>query len=251
GGAVVVNRATVYFPSVPEATPTNAVVNMVQPAVATPQNLTTAYKTPLAITLSGREVSGLPLTYALVDPPRSGALTGAPPNLTYTPAENFTGPDAFTFQVSNGASTSRPAQVTIEVTPQGDTTPPQVLWTNPADGAGGMAVSAAPVFTDTQGPVYAPVILIGVSEPLDTATVHAGTVTLTRGGAAVAASVAFDGGVNQIVLYPRTALGAGEYRVTVTTGVKDAAGNALAAAHTATFTIGEAAGEVYLPLITR
>lgn len=251
GGAVVVNRATVYFPSVPEETPTNAVVNMVQPAVATPQNLITAYRTPLAITLSGREVSGLPLTYTLVDPPRGGALTGTPPNLTYTPAENFTGPDAFTFQVSNGASTSRPAQVTIEVTPQGDTTPPQVLWTNPVDGASGMAVSAAPVFTDTQGPVYAPVILIGVSEPLDTATVHAGTVTLTRSGAAVAASVTFDGGVNQIVLYPRAALGAGEYRVTVTTAVKDAAGNALAAAHITTFTIGEAYGAVYLPLVTR
>lgn len=250
-GTVVANQAVVFFPSVPEETPTNTWVNLVTPLVATPQRLTTAYLTPLPITLSGREVSGLPLTYQIVEPPHGGTLTGAAPNLTYTPAANFTGPDAFTFRVSNGASTSRPAQVTIEVTPQGDTTPPQVLWTNPADGTGGIAPSAAPVFTDTLGPVYTPVILIGVSEALDTTTVHSGAVTLTRSGAAVAASVAFDGGVNQIVLHPRAALGAGEYRVTVTTGVKDAAGNALAAAHVTTFTIGEEHGNLYLPLVTR
>ncbi|MCX7670763.1 MAG: Ig-like domain-containing protein, partial [Anaerolineae bacterium] len=252
GGTLVVNRATVYFPSVPEETPTNPVVSMVQPAVAVPQNLTTAYRTPLAITLSGREVSSLPLTYEIVEPPRGGSLTGTPPNLTYTPAENFTGPDAFTFRVSNGTSSSRPAQVYIEVTPQGDTTPPQVLWTNPADGAAGIAASATPVFTDTVGPAYAPVIVVGVSEPLDATTVHSGTVTLARSsGAAVAASAAFNGGANQIVLTPRVALGDGEYRATVTTGIKDVAGNGLAAAYTARFTVGDPTKRIYLPLVLR
>ncbi len=251
-GTVVANQAVVYFPSVPEETPTNTWVNLVAPLVATPQQVTTNYRTPVAITLSRREASGLPLTYEVVDPPHGGALTGTAPNLTYTPAENFTGPDAFNFRVSNGTSTSRPAAVRIEVRPAGDTTPPTVLWTIPAADATGVVAPATPVYTDTVGPAYAPVILIGMSEPLNPATVTAATVTLAReGGATLNASVSFDGGTNQIVLVPRAALSDGRYVVTVTTGVKDLAGNALAAPYTWRFTVGAAERRVYLPLVLR
>ena len=251
-GTVVANQAVVFFPSVPEETPTNTWVNLVTPVVATPQTLSTGYMTPLPIVLAGREVSSLPLTYAIVEPPHGGTLSGTAPNLTYTPGANFTGADSFTFRVNNGASTSRPAQVTINVTPAGDTTPPAVLWSNPADGATGLAASATPVFTDTVGPAYAPVILIGVSEPLSATTVSTATVTLAReGGAAVTASAAFDSGANQVILTPRAALGDGEYRVTVTTSVRDAAGNALAAAHTWRFTVGDPTKRIYLPLVLR
>lgn len=208
--------------------------------------------TPLAITLSGREASGLPLTSEIVEPPHGGTLTGAAPNLTYTPDANFTGADGFTFRVSNGTSASRPAQVSIMVTPQGDTMPPEVLWTSPADGATAVFASATPVYTDTVGPAYAPAILVGMSEPLDATTVTTATVTLAReGSAAVAASVAFDGGTNQIVLVPRTALGDGAYTATVTAGVKDMAGNALAAAHIWRFTVGAPERYIYLPLVLR
>ena len=251
-GTVVANQAVVFFPSVPEETPTNTWVNLVTPLVATPQTLATAYMTPLAIVLSGREASGLPLTHEIVEPPHGGALTGAAPNLTYTPTANFTGADAFTFRVSNGASTSRPAQVRIEVSPAGDTTPPQVLWTSPAANATGVVASATPVFTDTLGPAYAPVMLIGMSEPLDATTVTSATVTLAReGGAAVAASVRFDGKSNQIVLIPRVALSTSRYVATVTTAAKDAAGNPLAAAHTWRFAVGALASEqrIYLPIM--
>jgi|GEM_PF-627768 len=251
-GTVVANQAVVYFPSVPEETPTNTWVNLMAPLVATPQQLATNYMTPLALTLSGREASGLPLTYEVVDPPHGGTLTGAAPNLTYTPGANFTGADAFTFRVSNGTSTSRPAAVQIEVRPAGDTTPPQVLWTEPAADATGIIAPVTPAYTDTIGPAYAPVILIGISEPLDATTVTTATVTLAReGGAAVTASASFDGGTNQIVLVPRAALSDGRYVVTVTTGVKDAAGNALAAAHTWRFTVGAPERHIYLPLMLR
>ncbi len=251
-GTVVANQAVVFFPSVPEETPTNTWVNLVAPLVAVPQQLATNYTTPLAIALSGREVSGLPLTYEIVDPPHGGTLAGAAPNLTYTPGANFTGSDAFTFRVSNGKSASRPAAVRIAVRPAGDTAPPQVLWTSPTADATGVIAPAAPVYTDTVGPAYAPAILVGMSEPLDATTVTSATVTLARAGsAALAASVAFDGGANQIVLVPRVALTAGRYAVTVTTGVKDAAGNALAAAHTWRFTIGPPERRLYLPLVLR
>ena len=119
-GTVVANQAVVYFPSVPEETPTNTWVNLVAPLVATPQTLTTGYMKPLTITLSGRKASGPPLTYAVVEQPHGGTLAGTLPNLTYTPIENFTGADSFTFSVRNGASTSRPAQVYITVTAAGD-----------------------------------------------------------------------------------------------------------------------------------
>lgn len=252
-GTVVANQAVVFFPSVPEETPTNTWVNLVTPLVAIPQSLTTAYMTPLAITLSGREASGLPLTYEIVEPPHGGTLTGVAPNLTYTPGENFTGADGFTFRVSNGASASRPAQVSITVTPQGDTTPPQVLWTTPADGATAIDAPAAPIFTDTVGAAYAPVILIGVNEPLNATSVHSSTVTLVRSSVAVAASARFDGGANQIVLTPRTALTDGKYTVTVTTDIADVAGNSLATSYIFHFTVGAPVeGEhIFLPVVQK
>ena len=252
-GTVVANQAVVYFPSVPEETPTNTWVNLVAPLVAVPQRLTTNYRTPLAVVLKGREVSGLPLTYAIVGQPHAGILAGAPPNLTYTPIENFTGADAFTFQVSNGTTTSRAAQVDIDVTAVGDTTPPQVLWTTPAADAKGIDAPATPVFTDAGGAAYAPVLLAGVSEALAPATVNNSTVTLARGGAAIVASATFDSSANQIVITPRAALTPGEYTATVTTAVTDVAGNGLAASYIWRFTVGTPVSghHIYLPMVQR
>ena len=253
-GTVVSNQATVYFASVPEETPTNTWVNLVTPLVATPQQLATAYMTPLTITLRGRDVSNLPLTYAVVAQPRGGTLTGAPPQLTYTPFADFTGADGLTFQVSNGVTTSRAAQVYIEVTSQGDMTPPRVLWTNPAANATAVPAAPAPVYTETLGPVYPPVILVGVSEALSVTTVTSATVTLAReGGEAVAASVRFDGGLNQIVVTPRVALGMGKYRVRLSAGVTDLAGNPLAEEYVWQFSVSGALPYhyIYLPLVLR
>jgi hypothetical protein len=250
-GTVVDNQATVYFPSVPEETPTNAWVNLVAPLAAIPQDLQTGYMAPLAITLAGREVSGLPLIFTVLDAPRGGALTGAAPSLTYTPFANFTGEESFTFRVSNGTSTSRSAQVRITVTPTGDTTSPQVVWTSPAADATEVIASTTPVFTDITGPVYAPLILIGVSEALSETTVTTATVTLARsGGHPLAVGVRFDGSVNQIIVAPGTPLQASAaYTVTLTTGVTDLAGNPLATAYRWRFDTASTQRWLYLPLI--
>lgn len=253
-GTVVANQATVFFPSVPEETPTNTWVNLVAPLASIPQNLSTPYQAPLPISLSGRAVGGLPLTYAIVAPPINGTLSGSAPNVTYTPGANFTGADGFTFQVSNGTTTSRAAQVLIDVTAAGDTTPPQVIWSNPATGATGVAASTTPVFTDTNGPVYTPVIRIGVSEPLSETTVSGASVTLAHGsGGVVASSAAFDGAFNQILVQPRVVLAAGEYVATVTTAIADRAGNRLAAPQTVRFTVGAPVDgqRVFLPAVQR
>src|SRR5262249_8980789 len=50
---------------------------------------TTYQPTPVAIPLSAVSPNGLPLTYPIVTPPSHGALSGAAPNLTYTPSANY------------------------------------------------------------------------------------------------------------------------------------------------------------------
>jgi len=91
------------------------------PPAATPRQVTTAEDTAVNITLAGSDPDGDPLTFDVVTQPANGELTGTAPNLTYTPAPNYHGPDSFTFTVSDGRLTSAPAAVGITVTPVNDT----------------------------------------------------------------------------------------------------------------------------------
>jgi large repetitive protein len=68
---------------------------------------------PLAITLTGTDPDGDPLTYEIVSPPQHGTLHGQGPNLVYTADPSFSGSDAFTFRVSDGCSVSDLAEFTI------------------------------------------------------------------------------------------------------------------------------------------
>jgi lysophospholipase L1-like esterase len=79
------------------------------------QSLTNNEDQPLAITLTGEDVENSPLTFQIVSPPAHGALTGIPPNLTYTPATNYFGADSFTFVASDGALTSAVATVSLTI----------------------------------------------------------------------------------------------------------------------------------------
>jgi len=85
--------------------------------VATAQSVTVAFNTATAITLSGTDVNGATLTYAVVTTPAHGTLSGTAPNLTYTPSANYFGSDSFTFTVNDGVSTSTAAAVSITVNP--------------------------------------------------------------------------------------------------------------------------------------
>ena len=93
GGTPIINSAEVHFPSAPEVTPTNPVVNIVQPVAATPQQLTTGYMQPVDIVLGGVDPGGVTLTYSIASQPANGVVAGTPPTVTYTPTVNFTGPD--------------------------------------------------------------------------------------------------------------------------------------------------------------
>jgi hypothetical protein len=108
-----------------------------------------------------------------------------------------------------------------------DTTPPTVTTTSPTNGATGVAPNTSVSAT--------------FSEPMTNSTLTTSTVKLaTAGGAAVAGAVNVNG--NTVTFTPLADLtGSTQYTATITTGAKDAAGNALAATRTWSFTTGAVA----------
>jgi len=86
------------------------------PPVAHAQAVTANEDTAKAIVLTGTDPEGTALAFSVVTGPAYGVLSGTAPNLTYTPAANYHGPDAFTFRVFDGGLYSDPATVAITVT---------------------------------------------------------------------------------------------------------------------------------------
>jgi hypothetical protein len=89
------------------------------PPIAADQQVMVSEDNAVAITLMASDPEGDPLTYS-VGTPMHGSLAGTAPNLTYQPAPDYFGPDAFTFQASDGALTSAVATVSITVLPVND-----------------------------------------------------------------------------------------------------------------------------------
>lgn len=87
---------------------------------AAPQVVTTAEETSVNITLSGSDIEGSPLTFAIATPPANGTLSGTAPNITYTPNTNYNGPDSFTFTANDALLSSAPATISINVTGTND-----------------------------------------------------------------------------------------------------------------------------------
>lgn len=70
--------------------------------------------------LAGQDADGDPLSFEIVTPPAHGTLSGAAPDLVYTPTADFAGQDSVSFVVSDGKGRSNPATVTINVTAEND-----------------------------------------------------------------------------------------------------------------------------------
>ncbi len=83
--------------------------------VADSKQVATAPDTPVAITLSGSDTEGEDLTYAVVDAPTNGTLSGTAPDLTYTPTNGTVGTDSFTYTVNDGRDDSTPATISIVI----------------------------------------------------------------------------------------------------------------------------------------
>ncbi len=98
---------------------TAAVETTVSPAnrspLAQPQALTATGGVARAVTLGATDPDGNPLTYAVVDAPAHGSLSGLPPALVYSPAPGYLGADRFTFKANDGRLDSNVAVVRIDV----------------------------------------------------------------------------------------------------------------------------------------
>jgi hypothetical protein len=97
------------------ATVTIAVTPVNDAPSALDQVLSTPRDTPLALTLTGHDVDGDPLDFAILAGPTHGTLTGLGPDKVYTPDPGYTGPDGFTFTASDGLAVSAPATVALTV----------------------------------------------------------------------------------------------------------------------------------------
>lgn len=119
-----------------------------RPSVSQEQQVRTPEDTALPIVLTATDSQNDALTFSVVAQPVHGSLSGTGPNLVYTPAPDYNGPDSFTFISNDGMFDSAPATVSIEVLPVND--PPRFTSTPPTEAADGVvyAYQAAAVDID-------------------------------------------------------------------------------------------------------
>ncbi len=214
--------------------------------VANAQSVTTAEDTAKPIVLTASDPDGDALTYT-VGTPAHGTLAGTAPNLTYTPAANYNGPDSFTFTVSDGTLISATATVSITVTSVDDppvtTASGTLAYTENGPPAG---IAPALTVTDvdstnltgamvqiTAGHVAADDLLALPAQPGITAVFDAPTGTLTLSGTATVA--AYQAAL-RAVTYANSSEDPGSAPRTVTFKARDAGGFGPSAMRTITIT---------------
>jgi hypothetical protein len=92
-----------------------SVLSVPDSPIALAQSVTTAYNTPVTITLSGQDGDGDALTYTVLTTPSGGVLSGTAPNLVFTPDTGWSGNTSFTFRVNDGLNNSPAATVSVTV----------------------------------------------------------------------------------------------------------------------------------------
>ncbi|MDD5435246.1 MAG: Ig-like domain-containing protein, partial [Nitrospira sp.] len=90
------------------------------PPVAQNQNISTDEDDSLSITLSATDANSDDLSYTVLTNPSHGTLSGAAPNLTYSPNANYNGTDSFTFKANDSKADSNTATISITVNPVND-----------------------------------------------------------------------------------------------------------------------------------
>jgi RHS repeat-associated protein len=88
--------------------------------VAVEQHRTVLEDNPLSVILYASDVDRDSLSYMVVTPPAHGSLSGTPPDLTYTPNQDFNGQDSFVFKANDGTVDSSPATVFVAIQPVND-----------------------------------------------------------------------------------------------------------------------------------
>jgi hypothetical protein len=101
----------------PDTTTTSAPTN--HAPLADSIDIATNQNTPVKITLSASDTNNDPLTFDLIQFPSHGTLLTSmdahPPNVEYTPQQNYVGEDSFTFKANDGKADSNIGTVRINV----------------------------------------------------------------------------------------------------------------------------------------
>ncbi len=92
-----------------------------RPPVAHAQNVNLWENTATNFTLGGQDADGDALGFSIATQPLHGLLSGTPPSMTYTPTNNFTGLDAFSFFAYDASSTSAAVIVNLAINPPTNT----------------------------------------------------------------------------------------------------------------------------------
>ena len=86
------------------------------PPVANAASFVVVKDTTRSLQLTGSDVEGSALTFTVATPPTHGSFEATvPPNLRYTPAPGYIGPDSFTFRANDGNSNSPAATVSLNI----------------------------------------------------------------------------------------------------------------------------------------
>lgn len=163
----------------------------------------------------------------------TGTVAYSGTTATFTPAMNLAANTVYTGTITTGAKDAAGNAIASNYTwsfTSGagvvtDVTPPTVLSVLPANSTTSVATSIHPSAT--------------FSEAMNSATINTTNFTLMQGSSVIAGSVAYSG--TTATFTPSSALAANTaYTGTITTGAKDAAGNALASNYTWSFTTAAA-----------
>jgi hypothetical protein len=157
----------------------------------------------------------------------AGTVAYSGTTATFTPSSALAANTVYTGTISTGAKDAAGNAIANAYTwsfttaAAADVTPPTVLSSVPANNATGIATSTKPSVT--------------FSEAMTASTITTTTFTLKQGTTSISGTVALSG--NTATFTPSSALAASTlYTGTITTGAKDAAGNALAGAYNFSFT---------------
>jgi hypothetical protein len=88
--------------------------------VADPQIIITPEDTATNLVLTAWDAEDDSLSCRLLTAPADGTLSGAPPNIVFSPAADFNGTNVLEFVADDGQATSAPVVVTLVVTPVND-----------------------------------------------------------------------------------------------------------------------------------
>lgn len=97
------------------ATATVTINGLNDAPLAADQSVTTDEDVPVDVTLAGSDLDGDALSFAVVNGPVHGNLSGVGSTLIYSPDADYSGADSFTFVANDGAVDSAPATIAIEI----------------------------------------------------------------------------------------------------------------------------------------